>query len=52
METLRKTNESLISTLDEVARIQSEGREKRAAAENELRQLEKDLKDRLLNMRR
>ena len=52
METLRKTNESLISTLDEVARIQSEGREKRAAAETELRQLEKDLKDRLLNMRR
>lgn len=52
METLRKTNETLISTLDEVARIQSEGREKRAAAENELRQLEKDLKDRLLNMRR
>ena len=52
METLRKTNESLITTLDEVARIQSEGREKRAAAETELRQLEKDLKDRLLNMRR
>lgn len=52
METLRKTNETLISTLDEVARIQSEGREKRAAAETELRQLEKDLKDRLLNMRR
>ena len=52
METLRKTNESLITTLDEVARIQSEEREKRAAAETELRQLEKDLKDRLLNMRR
>ena len=46
METLRKTNESLISTLDEVARIQSEGREKRAAAETELLQLEKDLKER------
>ena len=52
METLRKTNESLISTLDEVARIQSEGREKRAAAETELQQLEKDLKEKLLNMRR
>ena len=52
METLRKTNESLISTLDEVARIQSEGREKRAAAESELLQLEKDLKEKLLNMRR
>ncbi len=52
METLRKTNESLISTLDEVARIQSEGREKRAAAETELLQLEKDLKEKLLNMKR
>ena len=52
METLRKTNESLISTLDEVARIQSEGRETRAAAETELLQLEKDLKEKLLNMKR
>ena len=52
METLRKTNESLITTLDEVARIQSEGREKRAAAETELLQLEKDLKEKLLNMKR
>ena len=52
METLRKTNESLISTLDEVARIQSEGREKRAAAETELLQLEMDLKEKLLNMKR
>ena len=35
METLRKTNESLITTLDEVARIQREGREKRAAEHQE-----------------
>ena len=50
METLIHTNESLISTLDEVARIQSEGREKRAAAEVELQRLEGDLKNKLLSL--
>ncbi|MFQ7539499.1 MAG: toxic anion resistance protein, partial [Clostridium sp.] len=45
----QKTNQSLIETLDEVTRIQDEGREKRAAAEIELAKLEHDLKDRLLN---
>ncbi len=50
METLRATNENLISTLDEVVRIQSEGREKRAAAEAELRTMETQLKDKLLEM--
>ncbi|HAE44641.1 MAG TPA: toxic anion resistance protein, partial [Lachnospiraceae bacterium] len=50
METLRKTNESLISTLDEVARIQDEGRQKRREAEVELANLERELKDRLLSM--
>ena len=50
METLIHTNESLISTLDEVARIQSEGREKRAAAEVELQRLEGELKSKLLSM--
>ena len=50
METLIHTNESLISTLDEVARIQSEGREKRAAAEGELQRLEGDLKNKLLSL--
>ena len=49
LETLQKTNKSLIETLDEVTRIQDEGREKRAAAEIELAKLEHDLKDRLLN---
>lgn len=44
IETLQHTNESLISTLDEVMQIQLEGREKRAQAEQELRKLETDLK--------
>ncbi|HAV27208.1 MAG TPA: toxic anion resistance protein [Lachnospiraceae bacterium] len=52
METLRKTNESLISTLDEVARIQDEGRTKRREAEAELANLERELKDKLLTMNR
>jgi uncharacterized protein YaaN involved in tellurite resistance len=52
METLRKTNESLISTLDEVARIQDEGRTKRREAEAELANLERELKDKLLSMNR
>ena len=50
METLIHTNETLISTLDEVSRIQTEGREKRAQAEVELRRLENDLKTKLLHM--
>lgn len=50
METLVHTNEMLISTLDEVAKIQTEGREKRAQAEVELRKLEAELKTKLLNM--
>jgi uncharacterized protein YaaN involved in tellurite resistance len=48
METLRHTNESLISTLDEVLNIQREGREKRVEAERELRQIENELRDKLL----
>ena len=52
METLRKTNESLISTLDEVARIQDEGRTKRREAEAELANLERELKDKLLSMKK
>ena len=50
METLKATNESLISTLDEVMNIQREGREKRAAAETELRNMETELKNKLLQM--
>ena len=52
IETLRTTNESLISTLDEVMRIQEEGRTKRAEAEVELRKLEGDLKQKLLSIKR
>lgn len=52
IETLRATNESLISTLDEVMQIQAEGRQKRAEAEVELRKLEDDLKQKLLSIRK
>lgn len=50
IETLKQTNESLISTLDEVVRIQTEGRQKRREAEVELRRIEGELRDRLLQM--
>ncbi|MEG2896489.1 MAG: toxic anion resistance protein, partial [Niameybacter sp.] len=50
IETLKHTNASLISTLDEVVRIQGEGREKRRAAEVELSRLEGELKQKLLNI--
>lgn len=52
METLKQTNASLISTLDEIMKIQTEGREKRLAAEHELRQMEDDLKNKLLEIRK
>ncbi len=51
IETLKSTNESLISTLDEVMNIQREGREKRQAAEAELRNMEQELKQKLLQIR-
>ena len=51
METLKTTNEALISTLDEVMKIQQEGREKRRAAEAEIGRLEGDLKAKLLAIR-
>ena len=50
METLRKTNESLISTLDEVMRIQTEGKQKRREAEQEMQRLEGELKTKLLQL--
>ena len=50
METLRNTNESLISTLDEVMRVQAEGREKRRQAEIDLQNMENQLKDKLLSI--
>ena len=51
METLKATNESLISTLDEVMQIQQEGRQKRAEAEQGLREMEQELKAKLLEIR-
>ena len=50
IETLKKTNQSLITTLDEVAKIQTEGRAKRAQAENDLQSMEDELKRKLLSM--
>ena len=51
IETLKATNESLISTLDEVMKIQTEGHEKRKAAELELNRIEGELKQKLLEIR-
>ena len=48
IETLKHTNESLITTLDEVLKIQTEGKAKRHEAEAELAQIETQLKDKLL----
>ena len=52
IETLQHTNESLISTLDEVMRIQEEGRQKRRDAEAELGRMEGELKQKLLELRK
>jgi len=51
IETLKHTNESLISTLDEVLQIQTEGAQKRREAEVELRKIEGELKQKLLETR-
>lgn len=48
IDTLKATNESLISTLDEVMKIQTEGRQKRREAEVELNRIEGELKQKLL----
>ncbi len=52
IETLQATNQTLISTFDEVMRIQDEGREKRKNAEIELRRIENEMRDKLLEMSR
>ena len=52
METIKHTNEQLISTMDEVLRIQAEGKEKRRTAEQELSQIEHELKTKLLEASR
>ncbi|SEA72798.1 Uncharacterized conserved protein YaaN involved in tellurite resistance [Eubacterium aggregans] len=50
IETLKKTNESLISTFDEVLQIQADGRQKRREAEVELAKIEGELKNKLLEI--
>ena len=52
IETLKHTNESLISTLDEVLQIQTDGAKKRQEAEQELRRIEGELKQKLLETRK
>ena len=49
LETVQYTNEQLIGTLDEVLRIQSDGRQKRLDAESELLRIENELKQKLLS---
>ena len=50
IETLQQTNKSLIETLDELAKIQTEGKQKRAAAEQELGRIEGELKQKLMEL--
>ncbi|MCM1043962.1 MAG: toxic anion resistance protein [Candidatus Gastranaerophilales bacterium] len=52
IETLTATNQTLISTLDEVMKIQEDGRAKRKSAEQELLRIEKEMRDKLLEMSR
>lgn len=52
LETLKHTNEALISTLDEVMKIQDEGRRKRREAEAELTDMENQLKTKMLELSR
>ncbi len=52
IETLKATNASLISTFDEVIRIQEDGRQKRRVAEEELNRMELELKNKLLEIHR
>ena len=51
IETLQQTNKSLIETLDELNKIQTEGRTKRAAAEQELTRIEDELKQKMMEIR-
>ena len=50
VETLKKTNRDLIETLDGVIKIHEEGRAKRAEAEEELKNIEQELKDKILEI--
>ena len=51
LDTLKNTNKMLIETLDEVAKIQADGRQKRREAEDELAHIEGELKQKLLDVR-
>lgn len=51
IETLTNTNKQLIETLEEVGKIQEEGRKKRAEAQVELRRIEKELNDKLTEVK-
>ena len=51
LETLKKTNEHLIATLEEVRQIQDDGRTRRAQAEEELGRIEGELKQKLMDMK-
>ena len=51
LDTLKKTNQELIQTLDEVRQIQDDGRARRAQAEEELGRIEGELKQKLLEMK-
>ena len=51
IETLQQTNKSLIETLDELNKIQSEGRAKRQAAQQELTRIEDELKQKMMEIR-
>ena len=52
IETLQQTNQMLIDTMDEVLTIQQEGRQKRQAAEGQLKIIENDLRNKLLELRK
>ena len=51
IETLKHTNEQLIQTFDDVLQIQEQGRIKRQEAEQELRQIENELKQKILEIK-
>ena len=50
IETLKHTNQTLIDTLDEVMKIQEEGRSKRASAEVELQRIENEMRTKIMQM--
>ena len=50
IETLKSTNQTLITTFDEVIKIQDEGRQKRRAAEAELKNIENEMRNKLLEI--